>query len=241
MNTKVKSKIFLDVCMTILMFAVMSYQYLGENNHEIAGAILFTLFILHHLLNWNWYKMLGTGRYSPRRIFQIAVNMLLLADMLVLMISAMGLSRYVFRFLDLGISTSLSRNLHMIASHGCFLLMGLHIGMHYGMIQGMVKRLFHMAEENQLRKWTMRGCAMALAAYGFYALLKREFLSYITRKVQYAFFDYEEPVLFYELDLFAIMCLMIVIGYYLQKGLSFSGSASSKAGRRARHDEGIDD
>ncbi|WP_207648802.1 hypothetical protein [Anaerobium acetethylicum] len=35
--------------------------------------------------------------------------------------------------------------------------------------------------------------------------------------MHFVFFDYEEPVIFYELDLLAITILMIFAGYYLQK------------------------
>lgn len=48
-------------------------------------------------------------------------------------------------------------------------------------------------------------------------MLKRNFISYITLQMHFVFFDYEEPVIFYELDLLAITILMIFAGYYLQK------------------------
>lgn len=55
--------------------------------------------------------------------------------------------------------------------------------------------------------------------YGAHALYTRKFLDYISQKVMFAFFDYEEPVIYFVLDYAAIMGLMIFISYYLQKFL----------------------
>lgn len=203
--------------MTVLLFLVMSYQYFGPDNHEIAGTVMFVLFILHHLMNLSWYKNLGKGKYSSNRIFQLVVDGLLFLDMIGLMVSGIGMSRYVFRFLDLNMSQHLARNLHMVTSHGGFLLMGLHIGLHYGMILGMMRKAFHITQKSTSRTWILRMLAVAVSGYGIYALIKRNFISYMLLRVQFAFFDYGEPPIFYEWDLFAMMCFMIFIGYYLQK------------------------
>lgn len=203
--------------MTVLLFLVMSYQYFGPDNHEIAGTVMFVLFILHHLMNLSWYKNLGKGKYSSNRIFQLVVDGLLFLDMIGLMVSGIGMSRYVFRFLDLNMSQHLARNLHMVTSHGGFLLMGLHIGLHYGMILGMMRKAFHITQKSTSRTWILRMLAVAVSGYGIYALIKRNFISYMLLRVQFAFFDYGELPIFYEWDLFAMMCFMIFIGYYLQK------------------------
>lgn len=59
--------------------------------------------------------------------------------------------------------------------------------------------------------------AAIIAGYGIYALFIRKFIDYISQKVMFAFFDYEEPVLTFVLDYAAIMGLMIFISYYLQR------------------------
>lgn len=56
-----------------------------------------------------------------------------------------------------------------------------------------------------------------------FALMKRRFLDYIFGKIHFVLFDYSEPVIFFELDLAAIMILMVVVGYYLQKLISYIG------------------
>ena len=95
--------------------------------------------------------------------------------------------------------------------------MGFHIGLHYGMVMGMVRKAFSITKTNAVRTWIIRIVAVMVAAYGVYALYTRKFMDYIFQKVMFAFFDYEEPVIYFVLDYVAIMGLMIFISYYLQK------------------------
>lgn len=103
--------------------------------------------------------------------------------------------------------------------------MGFHIGLHYGMIMGIVKKAFSTVRVNRDRKkqivckWILRGMAVFIATYGIHALYTRKFLDYISQKVMFAFFDYEEPVIYFAVDYATIMGLMIFISYYLQKFL----------------------
>lgn len=149
----------------------------------------------------------------------------MLADMLLLMFSGIAMSRYVFRFLDIPVSKAWARGMHMTASYAGFLLMGFHIGLHYGMIMGMVKRAFPAAGGNRDTKtkavctWVLRCTAILIGIYGAHALYTRKFLDYISQKVMFAFFDYDEPVIYFVLDYAAIMGLMIFISYYFQKFL----------------------
>ncbi|MBS4764411.1 MAG: hypothetical protein KHX06_10630, partial [Brachyspira sp.] len=61
-------KIFVDIIMTILLFLLTAYHWTGDTIHEYLGFSLFFFFILHHILNFNWYKSLFKGKYSFNRI-----------------------------------------------------------------------------------------------------------------------------------------------------------------------------
>lgn len=226
MKVKQKIKILVDICMTILLFVLMAFHYVGLQWHEITGVAMLVLFILHHILNGNWYRALTKGKYRSGRVLLTVVDVVLLVDMLLLMFSGIAMSRHVFRFLDIPVSKAWARGMHMTASYAGFLLMGFHIGLHYGMIMGMVKKAFFItgtgecsAKKNIVRACILRIVAILIAAYGVYALYTRKFIDYIFQKVMFAFFDYEEPVIYFVLDYAAIMGLMIFISYYLQKFL----------------------
>ena len=96
MRQKAAFKIVIDILMTLTLLFLMGYQFWGDKAHEWAGAGMFFLFIVHHILNGRWYKNVFRGRLSPSRIFQLIVDLLVLLAMIGLMVSGVLLSRYVF-------------------------------------------------------------------------------------------------------------------------------------------------
>ena len=71
----------------------MAYMLIGEAAHEWMGAAMFVLFLLHHVLNWRWYRNLVKGKYTALRILQTVVDFLVLLAMIGLMVSGIMLSR----------------------------------------------------------------------------------------------------------------------------------------------------
>lgn len=140
MKPKAKVKIAVDVLMTLGMLFLMGYQFWGDVAHEWAGAGMFVLFILHHALNGGWYKSLFRGKYSPARIFQLVIDLLVFLDMLGLMVSGVILSNHVFDFLPILGGMGFARTLHMLASFWEFLLMALHLGLHWNVFLGMARK-----------------------------------------------------------------------------------------------------
>ena len=56
MKTRQVIKIGIDISMTVLLFILMAFHYVGLQWHEVTGAVMLVLFILHHILNGNWYR-----------------------------------------------------------------------------------------------------------------------------------------------------------------------------------------
>lgn len=65
----------------------------------------------------------------------------------------------------------------------------------------------------------MRGIAILIAAYGVYAFIKREIISYLFLTVEFVFFDFEEPIHLFLIDYVAIMGLFILVAHYIMKGI----------------------
>lgn len=205
---KQKIKMLLDIVMTILLFVSMSFQFMEQVNHEIFGTILFVTFIFHHLLNWRWYANLGKGKYTGPRILMTVIDFIILIDMFALMFSGMRMSGYVFKWLHLNYSMEIARTLHMTASHGGFLFLGMHVGLHYGMIKNKLN-----FKDRKIYSILIG----LISVYGIYALIKRRFFAYIFGLIHFVLFDFGESVVVFELDLLAIFILMIAIGYNVQK------------------------
>ena len=218
MNRKQQAKIAVDIFMTLCLLFLMPYELIGEAIHEWIGAGMFLLFILHHILNRKWTGNLTKGRYKPLRIIQTILVMLILICILGSMASGIILSRHVFAFLKIRDLSAPARVIHMTCAYWGFVLMSLHLGIHWGMMMGIAGKIF--PKPSKARTWILRLAGIGIAGYGVYAFIKRDILSYLLMQVQYVFFNFEEPVIFFILDYMAAMGLFVFIGYYLRKRLA---------------------
>lgn len=210
MKPKTIAKICVDIGMTIALLFLMTYELIGQAAHEWLGIGIFVLFILHHILNRKWSGSLLKGKYTPLRIWQTTLVLLVLAAMIGSMVSGVILSRHALSFLPIKGGRSFARSLHMLASYWGFVLMSLHLGLHWRMMMGIVGKMVKKPSA-----WTLRILAFAIAVYGVYAFIKRDIGSYMLLKIQFVFFDFEEPLIFFLLDYMTIMGLFVFIGHYL--------------------------
>lgn len=194
MKPKAIIKIVVDALMTAALLFLMGYQFWGDAAHEWAGTGMFVLFILHHILNGNWYKSLFKGKYTPARLFQIIIDGLVFLAMIGLMISGIMLSGHVFSFLNIRSGMSFARLLHMAASYWGFVLMALHLGLHWGMLSGMAGKALKLRKPSRLRKIFLTVLGAGIAVYGFTVFIRRDLLSYMLLWTQFVFLDFSEPI-----------------------------------------------
>ena len=218
MKPKALWKMAVDLAMTVLLFCLMAYLLVGETAHEWLGVAMFGLFLLHHGLNGHWQHNLTKGRYTPMRVFQTVVDVLILLAMAGLMVSGVILSRVVFSFLPISGGMGFARTLHMLASYWGFLFISLHLGLHWNMILGHIGRAAGLVLPRPAR--TALGIAGAAAAvYGLYAFLKNQLLSYLFLTPHFIYFDFERPVILFAAEYMAIMELFVFAGHYGMKAL----------------------
>ncbi|MCC8111376.1 MAG: DUF4405 domain-containing protein [Ruminococcus sp.] len=213
MDKTLKIKIEIDLLLTLSLLFLMLYELIGEAAHEWIGIGMFTLFILHHIMNRNWSKSLFKGKYTAFCIVQTALIFFIFACMTLSMVSGMILSRHVFVFLNIKKGTALAQRVHMTCAYWGFVLMSLHLGFHWNMVVNMAGRLFE--KPSVFRKWTVRAVALIISSYGIYAFIKCSIGSYMLMQVHFVFFDYGEPVAYFILDYMVAMGLFVIIGYYL--------------------------
>ena len=202
-------KTVIDTAMLILLLLLMAYSLVGEAAHEWLGLSMLLLFILHHIMNPAWLKTLFKGRYTPYRIYNTAINVLLLAIMVLLPISGIMMSKHIFHFSGVG-GMSFARTVHLLLSHWGFILMSVHVGNHAGTHRTGKKKGFAAL------LWT---AAIAVSIYGAYAFVTRDMTSYLFLKNQFVFFDFGQSRLRFMVDHASMMCLFACIGAVLSKGL----------------------
>ncbi len=230
MKPKAILKIVVDALMTLSLLFLMGYQFWGDVAHEWAGTGMFLMFIAHHILNGNWYKNLVHGKYSPSRIFQLIVDLLVFLAMLGLMASGIMLSNHVFAWLNIQGWMSFARLLHMAASYWGFVLMALHLGMHWGMLLEIFKKALHQNQPSRVRKILLPILGGGIALYGLTVFIKRDLLTYMLVRTQFVFLDFGEPVPLFYLDYLAMMATFIFLAYYAFK--LFRKLSGKKAGTK---------
>lgn len=214
MKPKSILKFTVDIMMTVLLLFLMGYQFWGETAHEWIGAGMFFLFIAHHILNFSWYRSIFKGKYTAVRVVTLCIDLLVLLAMLMQMYSGIVMSRYVFDFIPINGGMSLARRLHILGAYWGFLLMSLHLGLHWNMILGMLRKAAGIKSKAKSRSIIAFIIGLAIAGYGVWAFISRDFLTYLFLKSEFVFLDYNEPKILFTIDYLALMGLCIFIAHY---------------------------
>lgn len=206
----------LDITMFILLFVLMSFQITGQQIHEVIGIITFACFTLHHIFNWRWYKSVFKGKYTLFRLVFTFINMILLLDIILLFISGLMMSQYVFSmFSGLG-SLSLARRIHMCASYWGFILMSIHMGMHWHIMLLPIKKKIK-SNSRYLHLSIFRLLPIVFSVLGIIALIENQFISYMFLMTDYVFFDYGKSAFQFITEYLMISSLFITITYVVFK------------------------
>lgn len=207
-----KVKNIIDLLMIVILLLLMPYELIGEMTHELLGIWMFALFVVHQILNRQWYKALGKGRYTLSRLISTVVNVFLIFVMVALPLSGIAMAKHIVPFLWADSGKSVVRTIHLLLSHWGYVLMSIHLGFHWSVVIGMIKKAI---ESKRWLIWILRVFATIIAGYGVYALISRGFLQYMFLRSRFAFFDYEEPLYLFYADYLAVMTLFVYTGYYL--------------------------
>lgn len=206
-----------DFAMILLVLALMAYSVTGQEVHEWMGVGMFLLFLLHHGLNAAWFRSLTKGRYTPLRVLQAALVLLLLVSVAAQIVSGLAMARYALPFLNIPISTSTARLLHLACGYWSFLLMGLHLGLHWSIFLGLGRKLRGGRPLPAPGRWCLRILAGAAAIWGAICFVQQNIADYLFLRTEFVFFDYEKFPLLVLGELAAIMALWTLVGYLLQR------------------------
>lgn len=206
-------RMIIDISMALILPMLMAYSLIGEFFHEVAGTIIFILFIIHNILNRKWYGALFKGKYDATRIFRTVINLMLLVVMILQPVSGILMSKHLYTFLpEISIMMQV-RSIHMILAYWGYVLMCIHAGTH---LTVPMSKLATKSERISIVARVILGC---VSIYGCIAFIRRGFPGYMSGKTAFAFFDYSEPRLFFFLDYMAIMVLFMMVGCLVMYGL----------------------
>ena len=194
MKYKQVVKLIIDIAMYLIFVALMQ-EHLWDGLHEWLGIALFTLFIVHTILNFRWYQSL--------------INIALFAAMLCCMVSSVLVSGKVFAFLNLG-GARIGRTLHLVSTAWVFVLMSLHLGLHLAPFANKLKK-------HRQFLWAGRIIAVLLAAYGVYVFVDRAFYEELFYLTEFKFFDTDKSAALYFFETIAMSAAFATLSYYGKK------------------------
>ena len=83
--------------------------------HEWCGIILCACTLLHLVWNRKWFRALAKGRYSANRTLITITDILLILLIVLIAVSSLMISGYVFSFLDIG-GAAWGRRIHYVCT-----------------------------------------------------------------------------------------------------------------------------
>ena len=215
MKHKLYSRMIIDIMLTVILLLQMAYMLVGEELHEWFGVGMFLLFIIHLYLNRKWIQSIFKGRYTFLRGFQSIINLCVFICMIMLMISGIVLSKYVFAFLPITGGMSIARIIHMCSSYWGFLLMSIHLGLHWSMMMSILMKKGKI----KVIKPFIGYIGFILFLLGLYYFNEQNMIEYLFLKNQFVFFDTSISLVSFLMKYIMIMTTFAYIGYQLKKYL----------------------
>ena len=211
---KRKTRLVVDIGMVVPLPLLMTYSLIGEKFHEIVGTAMLILFILHLVQNRKWLGAISKGRYNARRIFQTALDLLLLIFVILQPVSGILMSKHLYSFIQIPGISSLMRQIHMPLAYWGFALMSIHAGTH---LQPLFRKLY---DKGNSAKAASLIVTVLVCLYGIYAFIKRQIPSYMFLQTMFAFFNFSESRILFILDYLTVMILFAMLGLLIAAGLT---------------------
>ena len=198
--------------MTALLLLQMSYSLAGELLHEITGITLFVLFILHHILSFNFTKALFKGKRAADKIIKAVIDILLTLNVLLLMFSAVAVSKHVFTFIPAYSLAALGRVIHMLAGYWSFALISLHIGFHLDiMLQKPMK--------DKKKAIIAKSIMAVIFIIGAVFFITEGIYKYMFMVNMFVFVDYDSGLAVFLIKYVFIMGMFTILGYCLMQAI----------------------
>lgn len=198
----------IDICMSILLLLLMSYQITGEFLHEWLGIAMTILVIIHQVLNRKWYTSLFKGKYNLYRFITNSINILLILSFVFTAFCGMSMSNHAVPFLYGMAQISFVRIMHLSMSYWSFTLMGLHLGLH-------IPAILSKYRIKDKTKNIISIILSLLAGIGLYLYINNGIHNYIFFKEAFAFFDYDKSILIVLIENLLMLLSSVFVGYVL--------------------------
>ncbi|SFP17324.1 hypothetical protein SAMN04488056_12615 [Cohaesibacter marisflavi] len=161
--TRPLPRLMLDGLLLALLVLAFAYWWLGNGVHEIVGSALLLLVLRHVANNLFWWKSLSKGKWTPQRLFNLVLGLLLAIALLALLISSVFLSHTLTMILPLP-RVFVMQEIHWFSAYWAIALSAMHVGVNWNRILALALRFVAKRDFPGWLKMTGWVTAMAISA-----------------------------------------------------------------------------
>jgi hypothetical protein len=209
MNRAFLTRLGLDLLAAALLVFCLSYWWLGNLTHEIAGTVLFLLLIVHNGFNRRWYGRLREGG-DARSVFARTATIVLLLSMLVPLVTSILISNALSPLLS-AFGGFTVRQIHILAGYWALVLVAIHLGLRWPMLMGVARWTFGITRPSAVRTALLRAAAAIIAAYGLWSSSVLALGTKLSMQMTLDWWNFEESVLGFFIHCAAVMGLYIAL------------------------------
>ena len=133
-----KKRPLLDLVLVVLLLVELASFFVSGRVHEVLGCVFVVLVGVHLVWNAGFFRAVGRGRYGVKRVAGTVVVLAFAVDMLVLTVSGVATSHFLFPWVKIGHGLNW-RSLHLGAAAAAAFLLCFHgalAGTRYAALRG---------------------------------------------------------------------------------------------------------
>lgn len=210
------SRLAFDFTAAGLLLFGLSYWWLGNIAHELAGTAMFLLIIVHNVFNRRWWGTIPKARREARGRFNIAVTLVLLVAMLALLVTSVLISNALSGIMS-AYGGFTVRQIHTLAAYWALVIVSVHLGLRWPMIMGVARKLTGISEPNAMRALGLRAIAVLIAVHGVWSSFELAIGTKLSMQMTLDWWNFEESVLGFFIHCITIGGLYMFLTYYAVK------------------------
>ncbi|RUM24450.1 DUF4405 domain-containing protein [Rhizobium vallis] len=186
-------RVMLPSAMLALLLVSLAYWWLDNVPHEVFGTGLFALLCWHIYANRTWFKNLTRGTYDARRTVRVLLHVGLIANMIVLLVTSVVISKSVFAWLPIPDSVYL-REIHWFAAYWVIIVTGIHVGLHWERLRTSLVNVLGVRQTNPVVRAALLAIGAAFALQGLASFEKLGVWTKLTFNYSLDFWDFTASV-----------------------------------------------
>lgn len=172
-------RISLDILMLALLLLLYQKRTVSMSFHEVAGLVLFGLFLIHNLLNWKWIKGVTLKLFKKTTSFHLRIGWIINISLFITMTGIIITGLMISKTLPFHLGNWFrAKQWHYFLAAISIVLMGIHLGLHWSFIRNITSRISFFPKKLSLAIGVL--LLAAALGWGGYSLFTGSFARWVT-------------------------------------------------------------